>query len=280
MNNFSWANITKKTILLPDESFWNMKVLKPLIITLFSGLTLIISTFTYAQSIKVKDSTISISLIHIHYAFMAPGGDMKTRFGNTINVGTGFLRKTKSNLLWGAEMNFLAGNDVKEKYIFDSLKTIRGQYITTDGNYGDVRISERGFNGYVHAGKVFPVFGSNKNSGIMVLGGVGFMQHQIHVEVLEENVPSLNGDYRKGYDRLTNGISLQEFLGYLYISEKLRLNFIAGFEFSQSFTKNRRDWDYFAQRKLDESRKDYLSGIKIGLVLPLYQRKPREFYYR
>lgn len=257
-----------------------MKRIKPLIIALFSGFTLIISTLGNAQSLKVKDSTISVSMIHIHYALLVPGGDMKTRFGNTINVGTGFLRKTKTNFIWGGEINLLAGNEVKEKYIFDSLKTIRGQYITTDGRYGDVRISERGFNGYVKAGKVFPVFGSNKNSGIMILGGVGFMQHQIHIEVLEENVPSLNGAYREGYDRLTNGVSFQEFLGYLYISNKLRFNFLAGVEFSQSYTKNRRDWDYFAQQKLDESRKDYLTGFKVGLILPLYQRKPKEFYYR
>jgi hypothetical protein len=55
---------------------------------------------------------------------------------------------------------------------------------------------------------------------------------------------------------------------------------MAGFDFSQSFTKNRRDWDFFAQRKLDESRKDYLNGFKVGFILPLYQRQPKEFYYR
>ncbi len=257
-----------------------MKTIKTIFLAFFSGSILIISTFANAQSLKVKDSTISMSMIDIHYAYMIPGGDLKTRFGNTINVGAGFLRKTKSNYIWGGEINFLSGNNVKEGYIFDSLKTFRGQYITTDGLYGDVRISERGFNGYAHVGKIFPVFGSNKNSGIMILGGVGFLQHQIHIEVLEENVTALSSEYRKGYDRLTNGISTQEFVGYFYLSERLRINLLAGFVFSQSFTKNRRDWDYFAQRKLDESRKDYLSGFKVGFIVPLYQRKPKEFYYR
>jgi hypothetical protein len=114
----------------------------------------------------------------------------------------------------------------------------------------------------------------------MILAGVGFLQHKIHIEVLEENVPSLSSNYRIGYDRLTNGISLHEFLGYFYVSERMRINFMAGFDFSQSFTKNRRDWDFFAQRKLDESRKDYLNGFKVGFILPLYQRQPKEFYYR
>ncbi len=257
-----------------------MKSLKTPFILFFSALTLIINTFANAQSINVSDSSISMSMIHVHYSFLMTGGDMKTRFGNTINIGTGFLRKTKSNYLWGAEINYLSGSEVKETYIFDSIKTNRGQYITNDGRFGDVRITERGFSTYANIGKVIPIFNSNKNSGIMILGGIGFLQHQIHVEVLEENIPSLDGDYRKGYDRLTNGLSLHQFVGYNYLSDRLRFNFFAGIEMSQSFTKNRRDWDYFEQRQLTESRKDYLNGIKFGLVLPLYQRKPKEFYYR
>jgi len=257
-----------------------MKSLKPLFFTVFTGLVLIINTFANAQSIRVSDSSINMSMIHIHYSFLIPGGDLATRFGNSINIGTGFLRKTKSNYLWGAEVNYLSGSEVKENYIFDSVKTNRGQYITNDGRFGDVRTTERGFSSYANIGKIIPVFNSNKNSGIMLLCGVGFLQHQIHIEVLEENVPSLNGDYRKGYDRLTNGVSLHQFVGYSYLSTRLRFNFFAGLEFSQSYTKNRRDWDFYAQRQLSESRKDYLNGVKFGLILPLYQRKPKEFYFR
>ncbi len=257
-----------------------MKSIKSLFIVSIAGLMLIVNSFANAQSINVSDSTISMSMIHIHYSFLLPSGDLKTRFGNSINLGTGFLRKTKTNYLWGAEVNYLSGSEVKENYIFDSLKTNRGQYITNDGRFGDVRTTERGFSAYANVGKVFPVFNSNKNSGIMLLCGLGFLQHQIHIEVLEENVPSLNGEYRKGYDRLTNGLSLHQFVGYNYLSNKLRFNFFAGVEFSQSYTKNRRDWDFFEQRQLSESRKDYLNGVKFGLILPLYQRKPKDFYYR
>lgn len=257
-----------------------MKTLKTFFSLTTAAFSLIISNLSYAQSIKVRDSAINVSMIHVHSSFLMPGKDMKTRFGDCMSIGGGFLQKTKRNILWGAEMNFISGNEVKDKYIFDSLKTVRGQYITNEGRYGDVRIFERGFNAYAQVGKIFPVFGSNKNSGIMVLYGLGFMQHKIHIEVLEENVPSLYSEYRKGYDRLTNGLSIQEFIGYFYLNSRLRFNAYAGLEFNQSFTKNRRDWDFYEQRKLDESRKDYLSGIKVGIVLPLYQRKPKEFYYR
>lgn len=257
-----------------------MNTKKLILFASFLGFLLIISSFTFAQRYKSKDSTTSLSMMHVHYSFLVPAGDLSTRFGNTINLGTGFLHKTKKNYIWGAEINYLSGSDVREKYIFDSLKTVKGKFITNEGRNADVRFFERGFSAYAHAGKIFPVFGSNKNSGIMLMAGVGFLQHKIHIEVLEENVPSLSSNYRVGYDRLSNGISLHEFIGYFYVSQKMRVNFMAGFDLSQSFTKNRRDWDFFAQRKLDESRKDYLNGFKIGFILPLYQRQPKEFYYR
>ncbi len=247
---------------------------------LFFVLILITSSFASAQMSRSKDTITSVSMMEIHYSFLAPGGDMKTRFGNTISLGIGFQRKTLKNYLWGVEVNYLSGADVKEKYILDSLKTYRGQFISTEGRYGDVRVFERGFSFYGNIGKIFPVFGSNKNSGIMVLTGIGFLQHKIHIEVLEENVPALNGEYRKGYDRLSNGLSIHQFIGYSYMQPKLRYCFNVGLDFSQSFTESRRDWDFFEQRKLDEKRKDYLNGIKFSLVIPLAKREPKEFYYR
>lgn len=257
-----------------------MKRIKTPFTLLFFVLLLIISTFSSAQISLSKDTISSVSMMEIHYSFLSPGGDLKTRFGNCINLGIGFQRKTLKNYLWGIEVNYLSGADVKEKYILDSLKTYRGQFISTEGRYGDVRVFERGLSFYGNVGKIIPVFGSNKNSGIMILAGIGFLQHKIHIEVLEENVPALNGDYRKGYDRLTNGLSLHQFIGYSYMQPKLRYSFNVGLDFSQSFTKNRRDWDFFEQRKLDEQRTDYLNGVKVSLIIPISKREPKEYYYR
>ncbi len=243
-------------------------------------LSFIISNFSYAQRYNPNDSIVSLSMIEFHYSVLAPAGDMKNRFGLSTNVGLSFLRKTKSNLFWGAEVNFLFGSNVKEKYVLDGLRTERNQIINTNGNYADVRMFERGFSTYAKFGKLFPVFNSNKNSGILLLAGVGFLQHKMHIEVLDDNVPALFTENRKGYDRLTNGISLQQFIGYYYLHHRYLYNFYVGVDLSQSFTQNRRDWDVYAQAKLDENRKDYLNGLRIGLVFPLYKRMPKEFYFR
>ncbi len=256
----------------------NNNKLQVLIISLI--MSVLYSKDLHAQNYNIKDSVLKVSSIQVQYSHYMPGGDMKVRFGNNSMVGVGFLQKTNRNYFWGAELNYLYGGDVKEKYVLDSLRTIRGQIISRDGGYGDVRMFERGFSTHVKAGKLFPVFGSNKNSGILVLLGVGFLQHRMHIEVIDENVKSLDGDRRKGYDRLTNGISFSQFVGYWYMSNNRRLNAFVGLDFHQALTENRRDWDYHAQRKLDEKRLDMLSGLKVGIVLPLYKRMPKDYYFR
>jgi hypothetical protein len=239
-----------------------------------------ISTSSQAQRFNLIDSTIKLSMIDFHYAILAPGGDLKDRFGITTDVGLGFLRKTKRNFLWGADVNYLSGSEVKEKYILDGVRTNRNQFININGNFADVRLFERGFSSYAKIGKLIPVSKQNKNSGILLMFGLGFLQHKIHIEVLEENVPALNDQQKKGYDRLTNGLSFKQSIGYFYLHPRFLYNFYASFDFSQSLTQDRRDWDIYAQRKLDDKRNDFLNGVKVGVIFPLYRRMPKEYYFR
>jgi hypothetical protein len=257
-----------------------MKIFKTLIITYLISTYCLYSSDTFAQSFSKSDTSSSISMFEFHYGLLAPGADLKDRFGLTTNFGLGFLRKTQKNYIVGIEVNYISGSNVKEKYVIDGLRTERNQIINTNGNYADVRMFERGFSTYARFGKVFPVFGTNKNSGILLIAGIGYLQHKIHIEVLDDNVPGLFKENKKGYDRLTDGISIQQFIGYQYIHSRYLYNFYAGFDISQSFTKNRRDWDIYAQRKLTESRTDLLNGFRVGLIIPIYKRMPKEFYFR
>lgn len=257
-----------------------MKIKKYYIIPYLILFLLITSKFSSAQRLNARDSVLKLSMIEAHYGFLLPGGDLSERFGTTLNYGLGFMRKTKSNFLWGADLSFFAGNNVKESYVLDRLRTPSGKIISKDGSFADVRIFQRGFTSYAKVGKLIPIFNSNKNSGLMITAGVGFIQHKIQIEVLDNTVPALSNEYKKGYDRLTNGISFQEFIGYQYIHSRFLYNFYVGFDFSQSFTQNRRDWDFYEQRKLDEKRKEYLSGIKLGIIFPLYRRMPKEYYFK
>ena len=239
---------------------------------------ILVSHQSVAQ-VSVKDSAIAFSMVAVTGSYQVPGGDIADRFGNNFSVGASFQRKMKSNWLWGADMNLIFGGEVKENKILAGLMTSQGTIIGSNGNYADILLHERGYSLFLKVGKIIPVMGPNKNSGLTVTVGAGFIQHKIRIEDKGNLVPELSSDYQKGYDRLTNGLCLSQFLGYTNFSNSRRLNFYLGLEFMEGFTKNRRSFNFDTAVKDDASRLDFFLGLKLGWIIPLYKKVPKEYYY-
>ena len=242
------------------------------IILFFSSLSIALS-----QS-GVKDSIIQFPFIGINYGLYEPGGDLKDRFGATSIISGNILYKTKKNFLFGFSGGFMFGNDVKEPGLLDAISTENGQVLGLDGLYADIRIFQRGYHISASVGKIIPLKKPNLNSGFIFLIGPGFIQHKIRIESIGNTVPALRKEYKKGYDRLTNGIELHEFIGYIYFSNRQLINFYCGFEFIQGFTENRRDHNFDDPGKKESNRIDLLYGFRVGWVLPLYKKKPAAYY--
>lgn len=232
---------------------------------------------TYGQS-GVRDSMIRFPFIGISYGLYVPGGDMKDRFGTASMLSGDFLFKTSKNLVYGITAGFIFGSQVDEKGLFDGISTSEGQIIGLDGLYADVRTFERGYHVSATLGKIFTFKKPNPNSGIIVTGGPGFLQHKIRIEAIGNTVPGLRNDYKKGYDHLTNGIQLREFIGFISFGNRQLINFYGGFEFIQGFTANRRDYNFNEPGIKDDNRLDLLYGFKLGWILPLYKKKPAQYY--
>jgi hypothetical protein len=65
------------------------------------------------------------------------------------------------------------------------------------------------------------------------------------------------------------------------MSDNSFLNFYTGFFIQEGFTQNRRSV-FFDQPIIPvptETRIDILYGVKLGWLIPVYKRKPKEFYY-
>src|SRR5690554_7147117 len=79
----------------------------------------------------------------------------------------------------------------------------------------------------------------------MIKVSAGYLWHKLRIETQEDEVPQLEGEYLKGYDRLTIGVNTSQFLGYNYMADRGILNFYAGVYFQQGFTRNQRElfWD-------------------------------------
>lgn len=223
-------------------------------------------------------------LIHLYYGYQFPAGDLERRFGNNSTVGLNVSYKTYRNWVFGAEMNFLYGSVVKENYALDSLMDKDYLIYDVNGNPAVIKLYERGYNAMLTAGKIILKHRKNENSGILLRLGVGFLQHRIHYVTNRDLLPQLNDEYVKGYDRLSNGITTYGFLGYQFLHPKLLLNFVAGVEYFNAYTYNRRKYNYDSRSYDLARRNDQLFGAKVGVIIPLYfkdrDKKNKEIFFK
>jgi hypothetical protein len=243
-----------------------------------SFLSILIAGQGFSQA-NIKDSVISTSLVQATYSFQIPGRDLSKRFLNNNAIGLGYLYKTNKNWFWGADGFFMFRDTIKETSIFDSIKNSDGNIIDGNGIFAEVHIYERGFHMGFKGGKLIPVGGPNPNCGIILLGGVGFLQHKIRIENKDNAAPQIIDEYKKGYDRLTNGLALSQFIGYMYLGSSRLINFYAGVEFVEAWTQNRRSYNFDLMGPDNTKRTDLLYTIKVGWIIPLYKRSPDAFYY-
>lgn len=229
---------------------------------------------------QIKDSSINIAQCEINYSFHLPGGHLAERFGYSSTIGVGLNFKHKSNIMIGVEWSYLFGPIVKNwENILNELMTSSGNIINRYGEYGTISLSERGFYAGIKLGYLIPAFSINPNSGFVVNLSSGLLQHKILIENKDNNTPPVLGDYKKGYDRLSNGLAFKEFVGYQYLDNRKMINFYFGFEFYQAFTKNRRDFNFDTMSRDDNLYNDFLYGFRVGWILPLYKQNPQKYYY-
>ncbi len=242
--------------------------------------------------VNINDSVISAFIPNISYTFQLPAGDVADRYGFNSTIGGGAIIKTSKNLVFSIDANYIFGNKIHNAdTIMWMVETESGHVIDGNGTYALYALYERGYSLNFRIGKIFNVLNPNPNSGLMVMGGVGFLTHRMKIDNQHRTAPQISDDYAKGYDRLTGGLTLNEFIGYFFMGEKRVANFYAGFEFYQAFTKSLRDrvfdqvvYDqdsdtYKVIGKDNNSYLDLFFGIKVGWMLPIYKRAPDKYYY-
>lgn len=237
----------------------------------------ILAQTTDAQGIK--DSAIFVPMLSGSLGFQKPGGDLEKRFGNNMSINPAFRFKTKRNFFFDIEGQYMFSENVEEENIFSNFAPTTGSVINMYGEYARIALLERGLLVQARIGKMVYNLGPNPNCGFYLSGGAGFLQHKIRIDVDGNNVPQLNDDYKKGYDKLTNGLTISESVGYIFLHNKGTINFYIELEFIQAWTESRRDFDFTYMQKDDTKRNDYLFGIKLGWILPFYTKMPEKYYY-
>jgi len=216
-------------------------------------------------------------LLDFSYAINWPGADLADRFGQHFSPGLSAEWITEpKNFFFGLEGQFIFGQRVRTD-VLAPLRTPEGYIYGNDKAIADIQLRQRGFYVGGKVGKI--IFGAQDNprSGIKVSLGGGFFQHKIRIQDDPvRSVPQLEGDYKKGYDRLSSGWAITQFVGYQMLGPDKRLNFFIGLESMQAFTAGRRSFNFDTKRVEAESRFDVSYGIRAGWILPFYYGREQD----
>lgn len=124
-----------------------------------------------------------------------------------------------------------------------------------------------------------PIAGPNRNSGMLLKLGLGYLRHKIRIQTQKNEVPQLEGDYLEGYDRLSGGPAGMLYIGYQNFGNRGRVNFNVGFEVTIGLTEPLRAYNFDTQRADSGTRFDGLIGLRAGWTLPIYKKADDRFHY-
>jgi hypothetical protein len=242
---------------------------------------LLIYNYLIAQ-ISLKDSSATIGFLHFGGGIGMPSGSWAKNYGlmPQILLETGL--KIKSNWACTIHGGFIFSDQVKfRSQLFQDIDTFDGLLIDSNGELVFPDVTMQGWSTGIRIGKIFSnIFWKdpNPNSGIFIDLGYSLIRHKLNIQV-PQTLPIMQGDYLKGYDRLTLSQGVNLLIGYRFFNNKRYLNFVIFSEFSWLNSKNLRGYNYDTRSYSNQITTDILNCIKIMWCLPLYQRAPEKFYY-
>lgn len=245
----------------------------------FVGL-LLLNGFT-VHSQRDVSKAIGTPYIGVHYGANWTGGDLAERYGFTNSLGSHAGYKTKNNWIYGIDGNFFFGDNILIDGLLQNLTDSKGRIFNSSGTPGTVLFFNRGFNVNASVSKIIPVLSPNPNSGIMLQLTAGYIWHKLRIESQEDEIPQLQGEYLKGYDRLTTGLNTTQFIGYNFMANRGIWNFYGGIYFQQGFTVNQRDifWDHPNEKVSKDIRIENITGLRVGWLIPIYKRETKDYYF-
>ena len=215
-----------------------------------------------------------------NYTAQFPFGNMKDRFGFNSLFGMQILFKVKKNWLIGANGSFLFGTTVHDGYVLNNISTTTGQFVSQNNDLITVKPQEQGFNIVFNVGKIIPFSAKYPDAGLLLMTGIGMLEHKIVLAVKESSLPQLSKVYRKGYDRMSNGPVISQFIGGIFLKRRNFVSVYAGLQFDAGFTQGRRNYDFYTMAPLKDKRIDMFLGIKVGWIIPVFlQTSEKEYFY-
>jgi len=215
-------------------------------------------------------------LIHLElgYGWTSPLGKLQERYGSFLHPHLSLSYQPRSSSwMIRAEGQYFFGNKVKTD-VLQNLRTPEGYIIGNDMSIAEIQLRARGY----YLGMAFEK--TNIFNRFFAGIGSGFLLHRIRIQKDPASfVPQLEGDYSKGYDRLTSGLGVTSFLGYRYLSSNRRINFSLSLYSILGFTDLQRSYQFDLKGKPATNPIDFLTGVKFSWILPFYFDDPDLIFY-
>lgn len=228
---------------------------------------LILNIYNISAQAAVDDTKSSIFYPTLSYGFKTPIGSLSDRFGIGTQLGFGIEYLNSRNIIFGSEFQFYFGSNVKED-VLAAYRLENNLILGTNNEANSVFLRERGTYFGFTVGKVFA--SGNSKSGWRISLTPGIWTYKIRFIDPEQSVPQIRGEYSKGYDRYTTGLSLKQFLGYQYHGKDKKLNFYAGFDITEGLMQVRRPYNFPSQENDKATELQMQIGFKVGFILPFY----------
>ena len=215
----------------------------------------------------------------VAYGHQFPIGDLEEQFGDNSAICIAFIIEKNNNIFYGIDANYMFSKNVKDTSIFDNISTMYGAIIASDGHYANVNLMQRGFNSHMYLGYAFH-FDKQTLSGLYLSLGLGYLQHKIFIDTKNQDIPQLSENYKKGYDRFSNGISSHLSLTYRYYDKSGKFQIYTGINMTVAYTKLQRKYLFSDMKYASNQRsKDQLLGLKMGIIIPIKRKNEEEFHY-
>ena len=243
------------------------------------GMTILLLYSHRLFSQSFKNDKLNVPALTATYGFCLPMADLSDRYTIFSQAGSSFLMKFKSNITVSLEGLILFSNNYRGESPLRSILNDNGTITNIHGDQTLFTLGMRGMQFQIKGGYIISKYSHNPNSGITLSAGAGFFQSKYWIDQRGQNTPQIMGEYVKGYDKMSNGFALTQFIGYTYFHNKNFLNVYAGIEFTEAWTKDRRVWDFALNRKNDTKYNEIMTAFKVGFMIPFIRREAEGKYY-
>jgi hypothetical protein len=262
----------------------------------FAALTTSFSQEFYRRDVNYIDTATFMIWASPNFSVQFPFGQgyLASTFNYNLSIGAELTFKTVSNWTFDVGFNYMFGSKIRKspKEILGDMvmDTVRGPFWPIFNGAGNNGVNFSCEGRYWHfgatIGKIVPL-DRWKNSGLWFKMGIGYFGHKIYFNDPNSFFPQIDQDkkhpYRLGYDQRSSGVALNQFFGYMFMQKRRVLSFYIGIEFWEIFSKPDRGYIFVGElagnTDLLPRKFSGLFGVKLGWILPFYEKKRVTTFY-